>query len=280
MIDGSSTVYPISQAVAEEFQSHDPHVNVLVGTSGTSGGFKQFVLGEIDINNASRRIAEAEAELCKKNGIEFLELKIALDGISIVVHPENDWCECLTVEQLKQIWEPGSKIQKWSDLNPGWPAQEIRLYGPDTDSGTFDYFTEAVCGKSGASRSDYNPSADDNVLVRGVAGDRYSLGYFGFAYYTENQHTVKAVGVSRSGDPNGCVVPSMGSVESGRYAPLSRPLFLYVNRASLRRPEVGAFLRFFLNEGQKLVAEVGYVRLGESPLAESREQLDSATNLH
>ena len=275
-IDGSSTVFPISQAVAEEFQKQHSGVKVVVGTSGTGGGFKKFVLGEIDINDASRPIKQKEIDACKQNGIEYLELKIAVDGLSVIVNPQNDWCDCLTASQLKTIWEPNSKVTNWSDVNPKWPAEKIRLYGPDTASGTFDYFTEAICGEGGASRSDYTPSADDNVLVRGVAGDRFSLGYFGFAYYSENADKLKIVGVAPSDDATGCVKPTDETIEAGQYVPLSRPLFLYVNRASLKKPEVAIFLKYYLEQGQTLVGEVGYVRLSQQLVEGTRKSLEAA----
>ena len=275
-IDGSSTVFPISQAVAEEFQKKHSDVKVVVGTSGTGGGFKKFVLGEIDINDASRPIKQKEIDSCKKNGIEFIELKIAIDGLSVIVNKDNDWCDCLTVDQLKAIWEPGSKVTLWSEVNPDWPNEKIRMYGPDTDSGTFDYFTEAICGEGGASRTDYTPSADDNVLVRGVAGDKYSLGYFGYAYYTENKDKLKVIGIASSDDLATCLKPTDESIESGRYVPLSRPLYIYVNVASLKKPQVAAFLQNYLNEGQELVSEVGYVRLSKALLAKAKQTLDGA----
>ena len=194
-IDGSSTVYPISQAVAEEFSKANSGVRVPVGTSGTGGGFKKFIAGETDINDASRPIKDSEAEACKKAGIDFIELKVAIDGLTVVVNPENDWVSGMSIEQLKTIWEPGSEIKKWNEVDPSWPDEEIKLFGPDTDSGTFDYFTEVVCGEGGACRSDYQQSADDNFLVTGVAGDKYALGYFGYAYYVENQEKVKPLGI-------------------------------------------------------------------------------------
>ena len=275
-IDGSSTVFPISQAVAEEFQKKHSGVKVVVGTSGTGGGFKKFVLGEIDINDASRPIKQKEIDACKKAGIEFIELKIAIDGLSVIVNKENDWCDCLTVEQLKAIWEPESKVTLWSEVNPDWPKEKIRMYGPDTDSGTFDYFTEAICGEGGASRTDYTPSADDNVLVRGVAGDKHSLGYFGYAYYSENKDKLKVVGIATGEDLATCLKPTDESIESGRYVPLSRPLYLYVNVASLKKPQVAAFLKNYLDEGQDLVSEVGYVRLSSELLAQARQTLEGA----
>ncbi|MDA1050586.1 MAG: PstS family phosphate ABC transporter substrate-binding protein [Planctomycetota bacterium] len=276
MIDGSSTVFPISQAVAEEFQKQHSGVKVVVGTSGTGGGFKKFVVGETDINDASRPIKQKEIDACKENGIEYLELKIAIDGLSVIVNPQNDWCECLTVAQLNTIWKPNSEVINWSDVNPKWPQEKIRLYGPDTDSGTFDYFTEAICGEEGASRSDYTPSADDNVLVRGVAGDRYSLGYFGYAYYVENKDKLKIVGVASGTDSTSCVQPTDETIEAGNYVPLSRPLLLYVNKASLKKPEVATYLEYYLEQGQALVSEVGYVRLSQSLVAETRQTLEDA----
>lgn len=273
VIDGSSTVFPISQAVAEEFQRQYSGVKVTVGTSGTGPGFSKFMLGETDINDASRPIKQKEIDACKKNGIEYLELKIAIDGLSVIVNSQNDWCDCLTVGQLRAIWEPKSKIVKWSDVDPSWPSEKIRLYGPDTDSGTFDYFTEAICGKGGASRSDYTPSVDDNVLVRGVAGDLYSLGYFGYAYYVENKDKLKIVGIASGDDKSACVKPTRETIEAGQYVPLSRPLFLYVNKASLKKPEVATFLKYYLQEGQDLVGEVGYVRLSGEVLANTRQTL-------
>lgn len=274
-IDGSSTLAPISEAVAEDFLMHHPRIQPLVGASGTGGGFKKFLLGETDINNASRPITAEEVAACKKNGIEFIELKVAIDGLSVAVHPENTWCDCLSVAQLKAIWEKDSRIRKWSDLNTGWPSEEIKLYGPDTESGTFDFFTKEVCGESGNIRNDYTPSANDNVLVQGVSGDPYSLGYFGYAYYAENKDKLKVLGISAEGSES-CVRPTAETIESGKYAPLSRPLLLYVNRRSLKRPEVAGFVEFYLNEGQELVEEVGYVRLSADAVAGSRQELDRA----
>lgn len=276
LIDGSSTVYPISQAVAEEFQVSHPNVKVVVGTSGTGGGFKKFVAGETDINDASRPIKDKEATQCKDNGIEYLEMKVAIDGISVVVNPENDWCQALTVAQLKKLWEPGSKVTRWSELDPAWPEEEIRLYGPDTDSGTFDYFTDVICGEEGASRTEYTPSSDDNILVRGVSGEKYALGYFGFAYYLENAKKLKAVPVSATDNVADAVAPTPESIEGGKYVPLSRPLFLYVNKAKLARPELAEFLTYYLAAGQDLVTEVGYVRLGKAAHAETDEALKQA----
>ena len=274
-MDGSSTVYPISQAVAEEFEKL-AEANVVVGASGTGPGFSKFIDGTSDINDASRPIKQKEIDACKENGIEYIELKVAIDGLSVVVNPENTWCDCLSVSQLKEIWQPGSQIKLWSDVNPSWPAEEIDLFGPDTESGTFDYFTEAICGESKASRSDFSPSVNDNVLVKGVSGSKYALGYFGYAYYLKNQDQLKVLGVAAADDVNTCVKPSNATIEAGQYAPLSRPLFLYVNKAKLRKPEVAQFLRYFLHEGQDLVGEVGYVKLSESLIDDARQSLEEA----
>lgn len=276
LIDGSSTVYPISQAVAEEFQGSHSNVKVVVGTSGTGGGFKKFVVGETDINDASRPIKDKEKTRCEENGIEYLEMKVAIDGISVVVNPENDWCKAITVAQLKKLWEPASTVTRWNELDPSWPDEEIRLFGPDTDSGTFDYFTDVICGEEGASRTGYTPSTDDNVLVRGVSGEKYSLGYFGFAYYLENAANLKAVPVSATDDLADAVAPTPETIEGGTYVPLSRPLFLYVNKAKLARPELADFLTYYLKEGQDLVSEVGYVRLGSQAHTETVEALKQA----
>lgn len=268
-VDGSSTVYPITEAIAEEFQKKNPNVRVTVGISGTGGGFKKFVIGETDINDASRPIKEEEKKKCEKNGIEYLELKVGFDGITVVVNPENDWCKDLTVEELKKIWEPGSKVKKWRDIRAEWPDEEIVLFGPDTDSGTFDYFTEVIVGEEGKSRSDYTASADDNVLVEGVAGEKYALGYFGFAYYEENQNKLKALKV------NG-VFPTFESIKSGKYAPLSRPLYIYVNKKSLERPEVFAFVKFYLENAANLIPDVGYVALPASDYQKALKMVEDA----
>lgn len=275
-IDGSSTVLPITKAVAEDFMKLYGKVQVPVGSTGTGGGFKKFALGEIDINDASRPITEAEKKACRENKIEYVDLKVAIDGLTVVVNPNNDWCSSLTVEQLKKIWEPNSVIQKWSDLKPEWPAEKMQLYGPDTASGTFDYFTEAVVGKAKSSRTEYVPNADDNILVAGVAGDKFSLGYFGYAYYLENKDKLKAIGVAPNDKPDAPVLPSDETIKSEAYTPLSRPLFLYVNKRAMQRPEVAAFLKFYLNEGQKLVHEVGYTQLNDNVLNESKAKVNSS----
>ena len=260
-IDGSSTVFPVSEAVAEEFHKLHPGVNVNVGISGTGGGFKRFTVGEIDISDASRPIKQSEAQAAADNGIRYLELLVGTDGLSVIVNPDNDWAHCLTVEELKKVWEPGSTINNWNQVRSGFPDRPLRLYGADTDSGTFDYFTEAIVGEAQASRSDYTASADDNVLVQGIGGDRNALGYFGYAYYAENQDKLNLVAID-AGD--GCVTPTADTIESGQYKPLSRPLFIYVNEASLDRPEVKAFVEFYMITGGSLVREVGYMSLADS----------------
>ena len=274
-IDGSSTVFPVSSAVAEEFQKLHPDVSVIVNSSGTGGGFKSFARGETAISDASRPIKEEEGKLCKENGIDFIELSVAIDGLTVMVNPENDWCKALTVAQLKAIWEKDSKITKWSDLDPSWPDHEINLYGPDTDPGTYDYFVEEICGEEG-SRSDYTASSDDNILVLGIAESKYALGYFGYAYYIENKEKLTAIGVSPSDKIEDAVVPTDETVESGDYTPLSRPLFIYVSNKALARPEVAEFIDFYLQSGQEYVKEVGYVSLKESIVEEMKARVEAA----
>ncbi len=261
-IDGSSTVFPISQAVAEEFRADvTSDVQIVIGVSGTGGGMKRFTIGETDISNASRAIKESEAEAAAENGIEFIELRVALDGLSVMVHKDNDFVDCLTTAELNKMWEPGSDVNNWSQVRDGFPDREIRLYGPGTDSGTFDYFTDEINGEEGATRPDYTPSEDDNVLVQGISGDRNSLGYFGYAYYAENQDKLKVLGIDGG---SGCVTPTEETINNGTYAPLSRPLFIYVNKASLEKPEVEAFIEYYMENAPELAAEVGYVPLPSS----------------
>ena len=257
-VDGSSTVFPITEAVAEEFGKVHPRVRVTVGVSGTGGGFKKYSIGEIDINDASRSIKGKEIKKATENNVGFIELPVAFDGLSVVVSKENTWIDYLTKEELHMIWKPKSKVQLWSDIRPEWPEKKIKLYGPGTDSGTFDYFTEAINGKSQVCRSDFSKSEDDNVLVQGIAGDKYSLGFFGFAYYKENRDKLKIVPIDGG---NGAVVPSEESINNGTYQPLSRPIFIYVNPVSGERPEVSAFVEFYMQEAKNLVGEVGYVPL-------------------
>ncbi|KMW70785.1 MAG: PstS family phosphate ABC transporter substrate-binding protein [Limnoraphis robusta] len=255
-IDGSSTVYPITEAVAEEFQkAKQGAMRVTVGISGTGGGFKKFCAGQTDISNASRPIKSSEADACKSAGITYIELPVAYDALTVVVHPSNPITN-ITPAELKKMWEPAAqgKIMKWNQVNSSWPDKALKLYGPGADSGTFDYFTEEINGKAQASRTDYTPSEDDNVLVQGVSRDPNALGYFGFAYYENNKGKIKALSV------NG-VAPSLANVNNGTYKPLSRPIFIYVNSKSLGRPEVKAFVEYYLQNSAKLSKEVGYVPL-------------------
>jgi phosphate transport system substrate-binding protein len=267
-IDGSSTVFPIGEAVAEEFQRANAGARVTVGTSGTGGGFQKFCRGETDMSNASRPIKATEADTCRAAGIEFIEIPVAYDGLSVIVNPKNTWVTSITAAELKKIWQPEAQgqIMRWSQVRQGWPDREIRLYGPGTDSGTFDYFTEAVNGKAQASRGDFTASEDDNVLVQGVSGDENALGYFGFAYYEENKDRLKLVPVDDENPANGAgpILPSEETVRNGSYSPLSRPMFMYVNKAKLSRPEVKAFVDFMLNNGGALIRDVGYVPLSDS----------------
>ncbi|HYH28615.1 MAG TPA: PstS family phosphate ABC transporter substrate-binding protein [Actinomycetota bacterium] len=268
--DGSSTVFPITQAIAEEFNAENPDVQVSVGTSGTGGGFEKFCAGETDLSDASRPIKEdEEVPLCQENGVEYVESQVAIDGLSVVVNSENDFVDCLTLEELNAIWGPDSSIDNWSQVREGFPDQELTLYGPGTDSGTFDYFTDEINGEEGASRSDYTASEDDNVLVRGIAGDPNALGYFGFAYYEQNRDRVKAVGVDGGG---GCVSPSQATIQSGEYSPLSRPLYVYTSKEAAGRPEVQEFMDFYFATVNELIEEVGYVGLPDAELQAEIEE--------
>lgn len=257
-IDGSSTVYPITEAVSEEFQKEKKGaVNVTVGISGTGGGFKKFCRGELDISDASRPIQKKEMDACYiEGGVKFIELPVAYDALTVVINPANTWATTMTIADLKKIWSPEAqgKIMKWNQVRPEWPDAPIKLYGAGSDSGTFDYFTEAVVGKSKSSRGDYTASEDDNVLVQGVANDKNALGYFGFAYYMENQSKLKAVSI-------GGVLPSPQTVENGTYQPLSRPIFIYVSAKSANKPEVKDFVEYYLKNAPSLVSQVKYVPL-------------------
>ncbi|MFZ2941090.1 MAG: PstS family phosphate ABC transporter substrate-binding protein [Leptotrichiaceae bacterium] len=257
LIDGSSTVAPISQAVAEEFSKENSDVNVSVGISGTGGGIKKFVSGEIDIVDASRAMKPEELSTAQKNGIEFIELKIGLDGLTVVANPENTWAQNLTTEDLKKIWADGSTVKTWKDVNPAWPAEPIKLYGPDQDSGTYDYFIEEILGKDGKIRKDYSPSSDDNQLVQGVEGDKGALGYFGYAYYLEQKDKLKALSI------NG-ISPSDETVKNGTYKPLSRPLYIYINKKSFtEKAQVKSFVQFYIKNAAELVKSSGYVPLDD-----------------
>jgi phosphate transport system substrate-binding protein len=266
-VDGSSTVFPITEAIAEEFQaSQKGKVRVTVGISGTGGGFKKFCRGETDVQNASRPIQSSEMEDCRKKNIKYFELPVAYDAIAVVAHPKNEWLKEITAEELKKIWEPAAqgKITKWNQVNPKWPDQPIKLYGPGSDSGTFDYFTEAVVGKAKASRGDYTASEDDNMLVQGVSNDKNALGYFGLAYADANKAKLKilpVVGGPKSPLKEKSVSPNKETIESGQYYPLARPVFIYVSEASYKKPEVADFTKFYLKNAITLVPEVKYIAL-------------------
>ena len=263
LIDGSSTVFPISEAMAEEFMADNRGTQVTVGVSGTGGGFKKFCAGEIDVTGASRPIKQEEKDACAAAGIEYIEVPIATDALTIVINNENTWAETMTTEQLKMLWEPAAEgtITRWNQIDPSWPNETIDLFGPGTDSGTFDYFTDEIVGEEGASRADYTASEDDNILVLGVSRDPFALGYFGLAYYLENEDTLKAVAV------NG-VLPTPANVENGTYVPLSRPLFMYVKKSSLDdNAQVRSFMEYVLDNAPEIVPEVGYVPLSDDRYA-------------
>ena len=270
--DGSSTVGPLMQAAAERFQQ-ESDARVTVGISGTGGGFERFCRGETDISNASRPIKDEETRACSEAGIEFVELPVANDALTVVVNPENDWAQCLTVEQLSTIWQPDSKVDSWRDVDPSFPDESLKLYGPGTDSGTFDYFTDEINGEEGASRTDYSASEDDNVIVRGVQGDAGALGYFGFTYFEENEDSLKALEID-GGD--GCVAPSAEAAQSGAYTPLSRPLFIYVKQAALDRPEVRDFAEYILDNSAEIADAARFIPATDEQVAEARSALGSA----
>lgn len=269
-VDGSSTVYPVTEAIAEEFRTVQPRVNVTIGVSGTGGGFKKFGRGEINIANASRAIKAEEEAVASKNNINFVALKVAHDGLAVLKNPENDWLTNITPEELKMIWEPAAqdKIKKWNQIRPEWPNEEIRLYGPGVASGTFDYFTEAIVGESGSSRGDYTASEDDNVLVQGISGDKYALGFFGLAYYEENKDKLELVGITQGEE---AITPTAETVSNGTY-PLARPLFIYVNSTSLKNPEVVQFVEFYLDEVGSLAEDVGYISLSQEEYITQKEK--------
>jgi phosphate transport system substrate-binding protein len=273
--DGSSTVGPFTTVAAEDFKAQGG-VDVTVGISGTGGGFERFCRDETDISNASRPIADDEAAACADAGIEYLEFTVATDALTNVVNVENDWVDCLTLDQLKAIWEPGSKVESWNQVDPSYPDVRLRLYGAGTDSGTFDYFTDAIVGEEGASRTDYNASEDDNVTVQGVAGERGGLGYFGFSYFEENTDRLKALEVDGG---SGCVAPSVATARDGTYAPLSRPLFVYVKRSSFDDDEnVRDFVEYMLENEQKIAEEARFVPLSDAQLAEQQSKLEDAAS--
>ena len=270
-LDGSSTVFPISEAVAEEFLAVQPRVRVTVGVSGTGGGFKKFLAGEIDINDASRPIKMKEVDKANEMGIGYIELPVAYDGLSVVVNKKNTWVDHLTVAELSKIWQPGSTVTNWSDVRAGWPEMKIRLYGPGTDSGTFDYFTETINGKSGASRPDYTANEDDNALVQGISGDEGSLGYFGYAYYAANQDKLKLVPIDGGKGP---ISPTQTTINNGTYAPLSRPIFIYVRPDALDRKEVRVFVDFYIDSAAMLASEVGYIPLPDAVYAGAKKRIE------
>jgi phosphate transport system substrate-binding protein len=278
-VDGSSTVFPVTEAFAEEFQRASPGMRVTVGSSGTGGGFQKFCRDETDVSDASRPISATEIDACAKAGIEYIELPIAYDGLAVIVNPKNSWAESMTVAELKKLWEPAAqgKITRWSQIRSGWPDREIRLFGPGVDSGTFDYFTEVITGKSKASRGDYTSSEDDNVLVQGVSGDENALGYFGFAYYEQNRDKLKLVPVDDERDDNGKgpIAPSPETVTTGTYRPLSRPIYIYVKTKALQRPEIQRFVEFYLTDTGRLVREVGYIPLTGEEYAAIRQRFDA-----
>jgi phosphate transport system substrate-binding protein len=271
-IDGSSTVGPYATAAAERFRGGNPDVRITVGVSGTGGGFERFCRDETDISNASRPIKDEEKQACEAKGVEYVELQVANDALTVVVNKDNDWVDCMTVAQLKQIWDRGSKVKTWSDVDPSWPDERMRLFGAGTDSGTFDYFTDEINGEEGRSRSDYSASEDDNVTVQGVAGDNNALGYFGLSYYDQNQDSLKALAVD-GGD--GCVEPSVETAQSGAYKPLARPLFMYVKKESLARPEVKAFLQYVLENEQAIAERAQFVPLTDEQLQKAKSDLSA-----
>ncbi len=264
-IDGSSTVYPLTEAVAEEFMKVHPRVRVTVGVSGTGGGFAKFLRRETDISDASRPIKPSEQALAEENGVAYIELPVAYDGLAVVVNPNNDWADCLTVEELKRVWEPGSTVNNWRQIRPSFPDRELHLYGAGTDSGTYDYFTAAIVGEEGASRTDFTASEDDNVLVQGVSGDENALGFIPYAYYEENTDKLKLVAIDDGNPDNGdgCILPSAETVQNGTYQPLARPIFIYVRKDRADAPEVKAFVEFYLQNAPALAREVAYVPLSD-----------------
>ncbi|GAB6100582.1 PstS family phosphate ABC transporter substrate-binding protein [Halanaerocella petrolearia] len=275
LIDGSSTVYPVTQAVAEEFMKEYPGVRASVGVSGTGGGFEKYTIGEIDINDASRKMKDSERELAQENGIETMRATVAYDGISIIIHPDNDWAKSMTVEELNKIWKPGSNVKKWSDIRPEWPDKEIDLYAPGSDSGTFHYFTEAINHEEGASRADYTASENDNVLIQGVSGNKYALGYLGYAYYKENKEKLNTVAID-DGDGE-AVQPTVETIGNGSYKPLSRGLYFYVSKNSLKDKEaVEKFVEFYMNNARDIVPQVGYVPLSQEKYQTQLDKFNKA----
>jgi len=273
--DGSSTVGPLTTAAAEAFQEANPGVQITVGISGTGGGFERFCAGETDLSNASRPIKDEEAAICAENGVEYVEFQVATDALTVVVNSENDWADCLTVDQLKTIWGPDAegKVTSWNQVDPSFPDESLVLAGPGTDSGTFDYFTGEINGEEGASRADYTASEDDNVVVQAVAGEKGGLGYFGFSYYEQNQDTLKALQIDGG---SGCVAPSAETAQDGSYTPLARPLFIYAKKESFARPEVEAFIKYILDENAAIAEQALFVPLTEDQRAQEESEFETA----
>lgn len=267
-IDGSSTVYPLTAVAAEDFQGANPGVRVTVGSSGTGGGFEKFCRGETDANNASRPIKDDEAADCEANGVTFAPLTMAVDALTVVVNKDNDWATCLTTDQLAQIWGPDSTIQSWNEVDPSFPDEPLALFGPGTDSGTFDYFTGEINGEEGASRTDFTPSEDDNVIVQGVSGSKGGLGYFGFTYFEENADNLKAVAIDSGA---GCVEPSVETARDGSYTPLSRPLFVYVSAQAMQRPEVASFFQYYVENDSAIAEAALYIPLSEEGVSQLQD---------
>jgi phosphate transport system substrate-binding protein len=271
VVDGSSTVFPLTSAAAELFAAEQPDVQVSVGQSGTGGGFEKFCAGETDISDASRPIADDEVAICEENGVTHDEFSIANDGLTVVVNAENDWATCLTAEQLNAIWAPDSTIATWNEVDPSFPDEPLVLAGPGTDSGTFDYFTDAINGEEGASRTDYQASEDDNVIVQAVQGSAGAMGYFGYSYYEENTETLKALEVDGGG---GCVAPSPETVQDGSYSPLGRQLYIYPSAEALERPEVEGFVRFYIENIDEIVGAAGFIGLNDEQKTTLSDQFD------
>lgn len=275
-VDGSSTVAKVAAAVQEEFEGRFADTKVALKVTGSGTGFKEMIAGRIDVANASRGVKESELADCAANGIELLELRIALDGLTVCVNAENDWVEAVTVGQLNRIWAAGSEVKTWKDVDAAWPDEPLALFGPGEESGTFDFFTEEINGEEDSITENYSASADDNVTITGIAGEKGGMGFFGYAYFQANQDKVKALKISATDDPADAVAPTSETVKSGEYAPLSRPLFIYVKKESLKKPEVQDYVRFFLTDGQKMVGDVGYVPLDDAELKSAQEALEAA----
>ena len=275
--DGSSTVGPYAIAAAEGFQKRNPKARVTVGISGTGGGFERFCRNETDLSNASRPMKNSEAVLCKDAGVKWVAFTVANDGLSVVVNRQNTWVSCLTVAELKKVWEPGSKVNNWNQIRDSFPNVPLKLFGAGTDSGTFDYFTEAINGKAKASRSDYLATEDDNVVVQGVEGERGAMGYFGYSYYEENKAKLKVLAIDQ-GKGAGCVTPSVATVQANKYRPLSRPLFIYAKRASFKRPVVAGYIGYIFNNEKAIAKTSGFIALTDRQLKKARYTYLQALN--